>query len=174
MNSNINDEFRNNIVHKLDTYINDISLSRKFEQSIYNYVITKSVKSNITRSWDNNVFKNIYIFKIIGLYNNLNKDSYVQNKSFIDRIKSKEITPQNIMKLHLYDINPDSWKELINKKIKSDKIKNDLKPNAMTNLYKCGRCKSRECSYYEVQTRSADEPMTQFITCLNCNNRWRQ
>ena len=174
MNSNINDEFRNKIVNKINTFINDISLSRKFEQSIYNYVINKAVKSNITRSWDNYIFKNIYIFKIIGLYNNLNKDSYVQNKSFINRIKNKEITPQNIMKLHLYDINPDSWKELINKKIKSDKIKNDLKPNAMTNLYKCGRCKSRECSYYEVQTRSADEPMTQFITCLNCNNRWRQ
>ena len=174
MNSNYNDEFRNNTVDKLNTYINDISLSRKFEQSIFNYVITKSIKCNITRTWDNNIFKNIYIFKIIGLYNNLNKDSYVNNKSFIDRIKNKEITPQNIMKLHLYDINPDNWKELINKKIKSDKIKNDLKPNAMTNLYKCGRCKSRECSYYEVQTRSADEPMTQFITCLNCNNRWRQ
>tara|TARA_X000000950_G_scaffold240733_1_gene293968 strand:- start:660 stop:1184 length:525 start_codon:yes stop_codon:yes gene_type:complete len=174
MNSNVIDEFRNNIVNKLDKYINDIPLSRKFEQSIYNYVISKAIKSNITRSWNNYVFKNIYIFKIIGLYNNLNKDSYVQNKTFIDRIKNKEITPQNIMKLHLYDINPDSWKELINKKIKSDKIKNDLKPNAMTNLYKCGRCKSRECSYYEVQTRSADEPMTQFITCLNCNNRWRQ
>lgn len=174
MNSNINDEFRNNIVYKLNTYIEDIPLSRKFEQSIYNYVVNKSIKNNITRSWENDIFKNIYIFKIIGFYNNINKDSYIKNTTFIEKIKNKEITPQNIMKLHLYDIHPDSWKELINKKIKSDKIKNDLKPNAMTNLYKCGRCKSRECSYYEVQTRSADEPMTQFITCLNCNNRWRQ
>ena len=39
---------------------------------------------------------------------------------------------------------------------------------------KCRKCGSRSTSYYEVQTRSADEPMTQFITCLDCNNRWKQ
>ena len=55
-----------------------------------------------------------------------------------------------------------------------DKLKYELKPEAMTNVFKCRKCNSRSCSYYEVQTRSADEPMTQFITCLNCNNRWRQ
>jgi transcription elongation factor S-II len=174
MNSNIDDPIRNKVIYKLNKYIDNISLSRKFEQSFYNYVIEKSIKNNITRSWDNNIFKNMYFLKIISFYNNLNPDSYVNNLDFLDRIISKEITPGNITKLHLYDINPNSWKELINKKIKSDKIKNELKPNAMTNLYQCGRCKSRECSYYEVQTRSADEPMTQFITCLNCNNRWRQ
>ena len=61
-----------------------------------------------------------------------------------------------------------------NIKSKRDKIKYELKPEAMTNLFKCRRCGSRETSYYEVQTRSADEPMTQFITCLQCNNRWKQ
>ena len=45
---------------------------------------------------------------------------------------------------------------------------------AMTDQFKCGRCKSRKCIYYELQTRSADEGMTIFITCLNCGNRWRQ
>ena len=44
-----------------------------------------------------------------------------------------------------------------------EKIKSELKPEAMTNLFKCHKCGSRETSYYEVQTRSADEPMTQFI-----------
>ena len=50
----------------------------------------------------------------------------------------------------------------------------ELKPEAMTDNYKCSKCGSRKCSYYELQTRSADEPMTQFINCLNCNNRWKQ
>ena len=48
----------------------------------------------------------------------------------------------------------------------------NLKP--MTDQFKCSGRFSRSCSYYEVQTRSADEPMTQFITCLNCKNRWKQ
>ena len=50
----------------------------------------------------------------------------------------------------------------------------NLNQEAMTNLFKCRKCGSRETSYYEVQTRSADEPMTQFITCLKCDNRWKQ
>jgi transcription elongation factor S-II len=44
----------------------------------------------------------------------------------------------------------------------------------MTDMFKCRRCGSRSCNYYEMQTRSADEPMTQFITCLDCNNHWKQ
>ena len=48
------------------------------------------------------------------------------------------------------------------------------KEEAMTDQFKCGRCKSRKCTYYELQTRSADEGMTTFITCINCGNRWKQ
>ena len=58
--------------------------------------------------------------------------------------------------------------------MKHDKLKYELKPEAMTDMFQCGRCGSRSCSYYEVQTRSADEPMTQFVNCLKCNNRWKQ
>ena len=77
-------------------------------------------------------------------------------------------------KLSVYDIFPDNWKELMDKKSKVDELKYKLKPEAMTDQFKCRKCFSRSCSYYEVQTRSADEPMTQFITCLDCKNRWKQ
>jgi transcription elongation factor S-II len=43
-----------------------------------------------------------------------------------------------------------------------------------TDRFKCNRCGKRECTYYEMQTRSADEPMTIFVNCLNCGKRWRQ
>lgn len=43
-----------------------------------------------------------------------------------------------------------------------------------TTLYTCGKCKKNDCSVYEMQTRSADEPMTQFIRCCKCGNRWKQ
>jgi len=45
---------------------------------------------------------------------------------------------------------------------------------AMTDEFKCGKCKQRKCSYYQQQTRGADEPMTVFIRCIVCGNRWRQ
>lgn len=44
---------------------------------------------------------------------------------------------------------------------------------ATTDAFRCGKCGQRRCSYYQMQTRSADEPMTTFVTCLNCNNRWK-
>lgn len=44
---------------------------------------------------------------------------------------------------------------------------------AETDQFKCGRCNQRKCKYYQMQTRSADEPMTTFVTCINCGNRWR-
>lgn len=42
-----------------------------------------------------------------------------------------------------------------------------------TDMFKCGKCGKRETSYYQMQTRSADEPMTTFHTCQNCGNRWK-
>lgn len=45
--------------------------------------------------------------------------------------------------------------------------------SAETDQFKCGRCHQRKCKYYQLQTRSADEPMTTFVTCINCNNRWK-
>ena len=40
-------------------------------------------------------------------------------------------------------------------------------------MYPCGKCKSTKVSNYEKQTRSGDEPMTQFFECADCGNRWR-
>ncbi|XP_039279001.1 transcription elongation factor S-II [Nilaparvata lugens] len=42
-----------------------------------------------------------------------------------------------------------------------------------TDLLKCGKCKKRNCTYNQVQTRSADEPMTTFVLCNECGNRWK-
>jgi len=42
-----------------------------------------------------------------------------------------------------------------------------------TDMFKCGKCGKRETSYYQMQTRSADEPMTTFHTCTYCGNRWK-
>lgn len=47
------------------------------------------------------------------------------------------------------------------------------KPAASTDQFKCGKCKERKCTYYQMQTRSADEPLTTFVQCVNCGNRWR-
>jgi len=172
--SSTSDEERNKMVNYLNRVIDDNQLSRKVEKSIYNYVISLSKERNIQRRWSNQIFKKLYHSKVISIYSNLKKDSYIENTTLLDRLISKKIKAEKIGVLSVYDIFPDNWKELLNAKSKRDKIKYELKPEAMTNLFKCRKCGSRETSYYEVQTRSADEPMTQFITCLKCDNRWKQ
>jgi transcription elongation factor S-II len=44
---------------------------------------------------------------------------------------------------------------------------------AETDMFKCGKCKGRRCTYFQMQTRSADEPMTTFVTCVGCGNHWK-
>jgi len=42
-----------------------------------------------------------------------------------------------------------------------------------TEMLKCGKCKKKDCTYNQLQTRSADEPMTTFVLCNACGNRWK-
>ncbi|KAK7068073.1 Transcription elongation factor A protein 1 [Halocaridina rubra] len=42
-----------------------------------------------------------------------------------------------------------------------------------TDLLKCGKCSQRDCTYNQMQTRSSDEPMTTFVLCNHCGNRWK-
>lgn len=45
---------------------------------------------------------------------------------------------------------------------------------ATVDMFRCGKCKQRKTTFYQLQTRSADEPMTTFITCKVCGNKWRE
>ena len=75
------------------------------------------------------------------------------------------MTPQELF--------PEYWKELIDEKYRKEKLLYMIREVPKTTKFKCRRCKSRKTTYYELQTRSADEPMTTFITCLNCGKRWK-
>lgn len=46
-------------------------------------------------------------------------------------------------------------------------------PEAETDAFQCGRCKNFKTRYRQAQTRSADEPMTTFVTCTVCGNKWK-
>lgn len=168
------DEVRNKHVQILNKEMDNIILSRNIEKQLYNSTITVAKDKCIIRKWDNPVFNKLYVSKIRSFYSNINKLSYIQNPDFKDKILNGEIKVPDINKLSVYDIYPDNWSELLDKKIKRDKLKYEMKTQAMTDQFKCRKCSSRSCSYYEVQTRSADEPMTQFISCLECGNRWKQ
>ena len=39
-------------------------------------------------------------------------------------------------------------------------------------VLKCGKCGNSRTFSYTKQTRSADEPMTTFATCMTCKHKW--
>lgn len=43
----------------------------------------------------------------------------------------------------------------------------------ISGMFTCGKCKGEKTTYFQKQTRSSDEPMTTFVSCLVCNNRWK-
>lgn len=174
MNNSYNDTIRDKSSKLLFKELQDEKKSRQIEKDIYNSVIDYSKVNNIKRSWNCITFKSIYLSRIRSIYSNIKNDSYIQNSDFKQRILNDEIDAKNISSLSHVDIFPEKWKILIEDKMKKEKLRYELKPEAMTDMFKCNRCGSRSCTYYEMQTRSADEPMTQFITCLDCNNHWKQ
>jgi len=52
---------------------------------------------------------------------------------------------------------------------KSSQLMNQVR----TDMFKCGKCQGRDTTYWQMQTRSADEPMTTFHTCVKCGNKWK-
>jgi transcription elongation factor S-II len=90
------------------------------------------------------------------------------------RYKNKEITLQQICNMNHYDLYESKWKDLIEQQKIIEKRKIEGNKAMATDQFLCTRCFKRECTYYEMQTRSADEPMTIFINCLNCGKNWRQ
>merc|ERR1712098_964612 len=85
------------------------------------------------------------------------------------------ITPQKLACMTSEEMASDEIRKQRDKFVK-DGI-NDSRLAAVegtkTDSLKCGKCGKRNCTYNQLQTRSADEPMTTFVLCNECGNRWK-
>ena len=143
------------------------TVSTNLEKGVFNYTIRECNFRKLVKKWENPSFVQIYIDRLRMIYNN------IKSPTVIDGLCSGEIMPQGVAFMTHQEFQPDKWNPLIEKKIKRDASKCDKKVGASTAMFTCSRCQSKNCTYYEMQTRSADEPATIFITCLNCDKHWR-
>ena len=146
----------------------------KIELSIYNYSIKRSLKDYIFCHWDNHDFTIIYLNKAKSIISNLCKTFGVTNTQIIDFIAKNKINLLEIADLNYNELWPNNWQTILDEKIKFENIRKEAIKASATDMFKCPRCKKRNCTYFELQTRSADEPMTTFITCLECGLKWKQ
>ena len=150
------------------------SVIEALERSILEQASELAKKHYIPRSWKAAPFCELYKTQVRTTLWNIHPSSPIGNQRLLQRCLEKEFTLQEIPKMSAYDMFPEHWKELADKLlIREQKILEGNKSQA-TDEYECRRCHKRQCTYYEMQTRSADEPMTLFISCLNCGNRWRR
>jgi transcription elongation factor S-II len=167
------ENFRNTIRKSFSSIIEDEKKQINLEKGIYNSVIQEAKNLKIVRKWDNNNFIILYINKYRSIMANLSTKSHVHNHYLLEQVKSGIISPCKVAFMNDREMFPEKWKSLVDDKIKRDN--NMYKENlaSATDEFKCYKCSKRQCTYYQMQTRSADEAMTTFITCLNCGNNWK-
>lgn len=169
-------EIRNRFVDHVSKLTNlPIPQVKDLEIGIFNWCIDQCDVIKTPKNWKNPRFIMLYKDKARSVVVNLQPDSYVGNKRLITRLGEKEFHPHDIPFMKPQNVYPERWAVILDAKMKRDMHVFEEKPKAMTHEFKCGKCKhpKRECIYQELQVRSADEPMTLFITCLNCGHKWK-
>ena len=161
------ESFRKNITTKINEILKKESKSLNLEKAIYNYSVKEATQRKVVKKWDNPYFVELYTNRLRTILLNLS------NPDLVKQIESGEIKSHDIAFMTHQEMNPVKWESLIQAKIKKDKTKFETNMEAATDTFKCRKCKQNKCTYYQLQTRSADEPMTTFVSCLECGNRWR-
>ena len=129
--------------------------------------------------------KSGYTTKARQLAFNLKKNAPLREKVVMGMISSQDLVSMSIEELATNETRKErdklvkevsdsrrlDWDQANEKKINEIcGIKGEL---LKASLFTCGRCKSTKTTSTQKQTRSADEPMTVFVWCMNCGNRWK-
>ena len=161
------DVFRANIRSKLNVILQNEKNTANLEKGIFNYTLKEAANRKVVKKWDNPYFTQLYVDHLRSIYMNL------KNKDLIDMLNTCKIKPHEIAFMTHQEMRPDIWKELIELKQKKDMLKFENNMEASTDTFTCRKCKSKKCTYYMLQTRSSDEPMSVFISCIDCGARFK-
>jgi transcription elongation factor S-II len=168
----IRDNFRNLLIEKLG--LSELE-AQDLEIGVFNASIDYANSIKIQLSWKSQQFIDTYTNIGRSIYANLNADSYIGNKSLLDRmVNKKEFLPHMLPYMLCQDIFPERWKDIVEKNKLRFKAAYEIKQVAMSDMIQCSRCKGKKVSYYELQTRSGDEASTIFMNCLICGKKWKQ
>ena len=146
----------------------------ELERCIYNGSVREAGRRHVACAWTHLPFVHLYQMHARHIASNFHPDSYVGNKELFQRYKDGKVTFDDLCGMSPYDLFETRWKESFEQQQIREKRQLEGDKSMATDQFLCGRCHKRECTYYEMQTRSADEPMTIFINCLNCGKHWRQ
>lgn len=113
-----------------------------------------------------------YKNKIRSLFANL-KDP--RNPQLRQRVVAGEIPGKRLYTMTPKELASDEFKKELEEINKQNLFNAQaaVEKRAITDRFTCSKCKQKKVSYFQMQTRSADEPLTTFCTCENCGKRWK-
>jgi transcription elongation factor S-II len=160
--------FRKNIRAKLAVYFEKEKYAINLEKGVHNWALKEATNKKVVKKWDNPFFVQIYVDRLRSVYINLKNDALIKS------VNNGEVKSQDIAFMTHQELCPEKWEKLIKAKIMRDKNKFEQTIEANTDSFTCRKCFSKKCNYYALQTRSADESMTLYISCTNCGTRMKK
>lgn len=159
------------VVEKLSTLLGirtDDKICTDIEKCILNYACDTSCGQP---AWDNPHFASMYKHRFLWIQNGLRNNHALKAK-----ICEKKLRPTELVKMGPHQFWPDgpyakAMEENIHREMRKEYLAKEVKNQ--DGLFMCNRCRTKKTTYYQLQTRSADEPMTTFVSCLNCDKNWK-
>jgi transcription elongation factor S-II len=167
------DTARKQIHHFLHTQLTSEE-EADLERGILLHAIAEAQRQHIHPVWENREFAVFYDIQVRRVIANFSRASYVENPRLDVRMREGEFAVAELPTMGFSTLCPEKWKDLVEKEMKREAKMLEVDKSMATDMFRCSKCGKRQCTYYEMQTRSADEPMTIFVRCLNCGKRWRQ
>jgi len=144
------------------------------ELGIFSASLQEAASRGVRRHWENPEFVMMYSIVARKVLANLDPKAYVGNARLIQRLQDGEFSARQIAFMSPKELYPEHWQPLADAQTKRENIMLEGDKEGGSDMFKCKRCGKSKTKYWEMQTRSADEPMTIFIRCLNCGKEWRQ
>jgi transcription elongation factor S-II len=124
------------------------------ERSVFNFAVQDCTKRGHISAWEALEFRSAYKHKLNGLLFNLQSS---ENPELLASILAKEIECKHLAFLSPEELDPKKWKEINERVVRRFPTRDPVEVPESA-LLKCGKCKSKRCTFYLLQTRSADEP----------------
>jgi len=97
-----------------------------------------------------------------------------ENKELCVEVYEGRRDLEDVVKMTTEDMKSEKLRSRDEESIKNGLLDAQIATRAAeTEMFKCSKCNQRKCTYSQLQTRSCDEPMTTFVHCTVCGNRWK-
>lgn len=165
---------RQRAIEKFDTVLgNKRVMAQNLERCVYNWAIRTSRFDGIQLFWENPAFMFRYTTKVLSLHFNLGNP---KNPNLLERVTNGTMKLKGLVKARPPALFPEMW-DAVYERVAARQLRKQLGVDVATipdGAFTCAKCRSKKTTYYQLQLRSSDEPMTTFIQCLCCLKRWKQ